>query len=52
MSTSKTIYRQKHWDLGELLAAPDPALVDQRLAEIGRLVERLEKGRGLLGDGV
>lgn len=49
---TKTEYRQKSWDLAELLPSPDEATVEDRLAEIEGLVERLEARRAALEDGI
>ena len=45
---SRATYRQKDWDLGELLPGADEGLIDERLAEITALVERLEAIRETL----
>ena len=49
---SRLVYRQKDWDLAELLPEPDEDVIEQRLAEIDGLVERLEAGRGKLENGI
>ena len=49
MTTSEVSYRQKAWDLSELLPEPTEELIAERLAEIETLVARLETARDRLG---